>query len=31
VCFEDAFLQTNLEGYRGYSGRVRYRLLPGTW
>lgn len=29
--FEDAFLQTNLEGYRGYAGRVRYRLLPGAW
>lgn len=31
VHFEDGFLQSNLEGYRGYVGRVRYRLLPGGW
>ena len=31
VSFEDGFLQTNLDGYRGYARRVRYRLLPGAW
>jgi protein-S-isoprenylcysteine O-methyltransferase Ste14 len=31
VRFEDAFLQTNLTGYRNYVGRVRYRLVPGAW
>jgi protein-S-isoprenylcysteine O-methyltransferase Ste14 len=28
---EDAFLQANLAGYRGYAERVRFRLLPGIW
>ena len=28
---EDRFLQDELEGYREYAGRVRYRLLPGVW
>ena len=28
---EDRFLQDELEGYRDYAGRVRYRLLPGVW
>jgi protein-S-isoprenylcysteine O-methyltransferase Ste14 len=28
---EDRFLQENLEGYREYAVRVRYRLLPGLW
>ena len=28
---EDRFLQENLEGYREYAKRVRYRLLPGVW
>jgi protein-S-isoprenylcysteine O-methyltransferase Ste14 len=28
---EDRFLQDNLEGYRAYAGRVRYRLIPGIW
>lgn len=28
---EDRFLQENLDGYREYAGRVRYRLLPGVW
>jgi hypothetical protein len=27
----DCFLQAELEGYREYAGRVRYRLLPGVW
>ncbi len=29
--FEDRFLQDQLEGYRDYAKRVRYRLLPGVW
>lgn len=28
---EDRILQSELEGYRAYSGRVRWRLLPGIW
>ena len=28
---EDGFLQDELEGYRDYVMRVRYRLLPGVW
>jgi len=28
---EDRFLQDELEGYRDYAKRVRYRLLPGIW
>jgi len=28
---EDRFLQEELEGYRDYAKRVRYRLLPGIW
>ena len=28
---EDRFLQDELEGYRDYARRVRYRLLPGVW
>jgi protein-S-isoprenylcysteine O-methyltransferase Ste14 len=31
VFFEDAFLKQNLEGYREYSERVRFRLVPGIW
>ena len=31
VLFEDRFLQDNLAGYRSYTTRVRYRLLPGLW
>jgi protein-S-isoprenylcysteine O-methyltransferase Ste14 len=31
VLFEDAFLRSNLEGYQDYTGRVRYRLIPGVW
>lgn len=31
VLFEDDFLQRNLAGYRDYTERVRYRLLPGVW
>jgi protein-S-isoprenylcysteine O-methyltransferase Ste14 len=28
---EDRFLQAELDGYREYAQRVRYRLLPGVW
>jgi protein-S-isoprenylcysteine O-methyltransferase Ste14 len=28
---EDKFLQDELESYRDYARRVRYRLLPGVW
>jgi protein-S-isoprenylcysteine O-methyltransferase Ste14 len=28
---EDGFLQEELEGYRDYTKRVHYRLLPGIW
>jgi protein-S-isoprenylcysteine O-methyltransferase Ste14 len=28
---EDQMLQNELEGYREYAGRVRYRLVPGLW
>ena len=28
---EDKFLMDELEGYRDYTKRVRYRLLPGVW
>jgi protein-S-isoprenylcysteine O-methyltransferase Ste14 len=28
---EDRFLQAELDGYREYTGKVRYRLVPGIW
>jgi protein-S-isoprenylcysteine O-methyltransferase Ste14 len=28
---EDRFLMENLDGYREYAARVRWRLLPGVW
>ncbi len=31
TALEDRFLQANLEGYREYASRVRYRLVPGVW
>lgn len=31
VLMEDDFLKTNLQGYREYAERVRYRLLPGVF
>jgi protein-S-isoprenylcysteine O-methyltransferase Ste14 len=31
TALEDRVLQDELEGYRAYAGRVRYRLLPGVW
>jgi protein-S-isoprenylcysteine O-methyltransferase Ste14 len=31
VTFEDGFLKANLDGYREYAQRVRYRLIPGAF
>lgn len=31
ILIEDRFLHENLEGYRDYAARVRYRLWPGVW
>jgi protein-S-isoprenylcysteine O-methyltransferase Ste14 len=31
TALEDRTLQAELEGYKDYAGRVRYRLLPGVW
>ena len=31
VLIEDRFLHENLDGYRDYAARVRYRLIPGVW
>jgi protein-S-isoprenylcysteine O-methyltransferase Ste14 len=31
TALEDRFLQKELEGYRDYAKRVRYRLMPGIW
>ncbi len=31
TALEDKTLQEELEGYRAYAERVRYRLLPGVW
>jgi protein-S-isoprenylcysteine O-methyltransferase Ste14 len=31
TAMEDRTLQDELDGYREYAGRVRYRLLPGVW
>jgi protein-S-isoprenylcysteine O-methyltransferase Ste14 len=31
TALEDRTLQEELEGYRDYAERVRYRLLPGVW
>jgi protein-S-isoprenylcysteine O-methyltransferase Ste14 len=28
---EDRTLQAQLDGYREYQARVRWRLLPGVW
>jgi len=29
--FEDKTLLDELEGYKAYSKKVKYRLLPGIW
>lgn len=31
TALEDRTLQNELDGYKAYAGRVRYRLLPGVW
>ncbi len=31
TALEDRTLQDELEGYRDYASKVRYRLLPGVW
>lgn len=31
TALEDRTLQEELDGYKEYAGRVRYRLLPGIW
>lgn len=31
IVLEDRTLQAELDGYREYAGRVRYRLVPGVW
>ena len=31
TAFEDRTLQEELDGYRQYAARVRYRLIPGIW
>jgi len=31
TALEDRTLQRELDGYRGYAGRVRFRLVPGLW
>jgi len=31
ACFEDRMLLEELDGYREYANRVRYRLFPGIW
>lgn len=31
TALEDRTLHEELDGYRNYAGRVRYRLLPGVW
>lgn len=31
TALEDQTLQAELEGYRSYTDRVRYRLVPGVW
>jgi protein-S-isoprenylcysteine O-methyltransferase Ste14 len=31
TALEDKTLHNELEGYRDYAGRVRYRLVPGLW
>ena len=31
IVLEDRTLQAELEGYKEYAARVRYRLIPGVW
>jgi protein-S-isoprenylcysteine O-methyltransferase Ste14 len=31
TALEDRTLQAELDGYKEYVARVRYRLIPGVW
>jgi protein-S-isoprenylcysteine O-methyltransferase Ste14 len=31
TALEDRTLQNELDGYKAYASRVRYRLIPGVW
>jgi protein-S-isoprenylcysteine O-methyltransferase Ste14 len=31
TALEDRTLQLELEGYKEYAARVKYRLVPGIW
>jgi protein-S-isoprenylcysteine O-methyltransferase Ste14 len=31
TALEDRTLQNELDGYKDYAGRIRYRLIPGIW
>lgn len=31
IPFEERFLRSQLDGYGAYTGRVRWRLIPGIW
>jgi protein-S-isoprenylcysteine O-methyltransferase Ste14 len=31
TALEDRFLSSHLEGYRAFTGRTRFRLIPGIW
>ncbi len=31
VCWEDALLRTELDGYTDYARPTRFRLVPGIW
>ncbi len=31
TALEDRMLRRELQGYKEYAGRVRYRLVPGLW
>jgi protein-S-isoprenylcysteine O-methyltransferase Ste14 len=31
ILFEERFLKRELKGYKAYTGRVRYRLIPWLW
>jgi protein-S-isoprenylcysteine O-methyltransferase Ste14 len=31
TAFEDRTLHEELDGYRDFAARTRYRLLPGVW
>ncbi len=31
IKYEEAFLEKELNGYRGYKQKVKYRLIPFVW